>query len=277
MATEQTPHLPHSQHRDLDYKSYLRLEELLSLQCPLANPECHDETLFIVVHQVFELWFRLILHEIDRVFALLDHDDVLESARIMRRLTAIVRLFIPKLSVLETMIPSDFIQFRDLLKPASGFQSFQFREIEFASGLKDRKYIGMFRDDPHATEQLEKRFAEPSLWDRFVALLRRRGFDVPDEAAQQKAIVSIYRKEGDHDLRMLCEAMIEYDEMFSLWREHHVRMAQRMIGSKPGTGQRLVESTYGKAGPMGTMGVEYLAQTLTKKFFPLLWTSRTEM
>ncbi len=262
---------------DLTYKGYLHLDELLNLQRPLAKPECHDETLFIIVHQVFELWFRLILHEIDKLFDLLENDDVLESERLIRRLTSIVRLFIPKLSVLETMIPSDFIQFRNLLRPASGFQSVQFREIEFASGLKDKKYIGMFRDDSEATARLEKRLAEPAIWDHFVRLLKRRGCQVDDEASLKNGIVEIYRRGGAHDLRMLCEAMIEYDEMFSLWREHHVRMAQRMIGSKAGTGQQLVEEAYGTAGPMGTMGVEYLAQTLSKKFFPLLWAARTEM
>jgi tryptophan 2,3-dioxygenase len=262
---------------DLDYKKYLRLDELLNLQHTLAKPDCHDETLFIIVHQVFELWFRLILHEIDKIFELLDSDDVLESERLIRRLTSIVRLFIPKLSVLETMIPSDFIQFRDLLKPASGFQSVQFREIEFASGLKDRKYMGMFRHDPAATARLEKRLTEPTMWDRFVELLRRSKFQTGDESSLQQTIVEIYRPDGDHKLRMLCEAMIEYDEMFSLWREHHIRMAQRMIGSKPGTGQSIIHSTYGKAGPMGTIGVEYLAQTLSKKFFPILWAARTRM
>jgi tryptophan 2,3-dioxygenase len=262
---------------DLTYNGYLKLNELLRLQQPLAKPECHDETLFIIVHQVFELWFRLALHEIDKVLDLLAHDDVLESARLIRRLTAIVRLFIPKLSVLETMIPSDFIQFRDLLKPASGFQSVQFRELEYAGGLKDRKYIAIFRGDPEATARLERRYVQPSIWDQFVGLLKRRGFDVDNESAQQQAVVGIYRKDGDHSLRMLCEAMIEYDEMVSLWREHHIRMAQRMIGSKPGTGQQLVESIYGKTGPMGTHGVEYLSQTLTKKFFPVLWAARSEM
>src|SRR2546430_722132 len=117
MATDRHP-LP-----ELDYKGYLRLADLLELQCPLADPGCHDEMLFIVTHQVFELWFHLMIHEIDHVFALLDSGDTLESERLLRRLTAIVRLFIPKLSVLETMIPSDFIKFRDLLKPASGFQN----------------------------------------------------------------------------------------------------------------------------------------------------------
>ena len=262
---------------DLDYKGYLKLDELLSLQHPLADPATHDETLFIIVHQVFELWFRLMLHEIDKIEELLDQDDVLESDRLIRRLTSIVRLFIPKLSVLETMIPSDFVQFRDLLKPASGFQSSQFREIEFASGLKDTRYLGMFRSDAQATAKLEARLAQPTIWDRFVALLKRGGYKVDDETSQTQAIIQIYHRGGDHKLRSLCEAMIEYDEMFSLWREHHVRMAQRMIGSKEGTGQAGVQSMYGKAGPMGSIGVEYLSQTLNKKFFPLLWTARTGM
>jgi tryptophan 2,3-dioxygenase len=261
----------------LDYKGYLQLDELLKLQQPIAEPPAHDETLFIVVHQVFELWFRLLLHEIDRVFNLLDHDDVIESERLTRRLTSIVRLFIPKLSVLETMLPSDFIQFRDRLRPASGFQSVQFREIEFASGLKDRKYLSIFKDDPDATARLERRFAEPAFWDHFIGLLERQGYSVGSEEAQRQAIVSIYKSEGSHALRILCEAMIEYDEMFSLWREHHVRMAQRMIGSKPGTGQGTMETLYGKGSPMGTIGVDYLIQTLTKRFFPVLWAARTEM
>jgi tryptophan 2,3-dioxygenase len=262
---------------DIDYKKYLKLDELLRLQQPLAEPPHHDETLFIIVHQVFELWFRLALHEIDKIRELLDEGDILESERLFRRLTSIVRLFIPKLSVLETMIPSDFVQFRDLLKPASGFQSVQFREIEFASGLKDRRYLGMFRDDAEATARLEARLAQPSVWDGFLALLKRSEFEVGDEISQKLAIVQIYRRIGDQRLRGLCEAMIEYDEMFSLWREHHVRMAQRMIGSKAGTGQAVIDSMYGKAGPMGSMGVDYLAQTLTKKFFPILWAARTEM
>src|SRR5215471_1882078 len=159
----------HNTPEDLDYKGYLHLSSLLDLQQTLANPECHDEMLFIVIHQVFELWFRLMIHEIDQIFVLLDRDDPLESERLIRRLTSIVRLFIPKLSVLETMVPSDFVQFRDLLKPASGFQSVQFREIEFASGLKDRRFLGIFHNDTVATARLEARLARPTIWDRFIA------------------------------------------------------------------------------------------------------------
>src|SRR5438876_6154955 len=176
---------------DLDYKGYLKLDELLKLQHPLADPPTHDETLFIIVHQVFELWFKLVLHEIDKIFEMLDNDDVIESERLIRRLTSIIRLFIPKLSVLETMMPSDFIQFRDRLRPASGFQSVQFREIEFAAGLKDRKYFGMFKDDPAATARLERRFNAPAFWDHFVGLLNRQGYNADNEEAQRGAIVEI--------------------------------------------------------------------------------------
>src|SRR5262245_9084494 len=203
MATDQnTAH-------DLDYKGYLNLSKLLELQRPLASPPCHDEMLFIIIHQVFELWFRLMIHEVDQVLALLKAGDALESERLIRRLTSIVRLFIPKLSVLETMIPSDFIQFRDLLKPASGFQSVQFREVEFASGLKEPRYLGMFRSDPDATARLNNRLNEPTLWDAFIKVLEERGFGVHDESSQIRAIVTIYRGGSNHDLRMLCEAMIE--------------------------------------------------------------------
>src|SRR5947207_9823653 len=183
---------------DLDYKGYLKLDELLKLQQPLADPPSHDETLFIIVHQVFELWFKLALHEIDKIFEMLDQGDVIESERLIRRLTSIIRLFIPKLSVLETMMPSDFIQFRDRLRPASGFQSVQFREIEFACGLKDRKYLGMFKNDPAAAARLEKRLTEPAFWDHFIALLYRRGYRTDTEESQRQGIVSIYKRDGEH-------------------------------------------------------------------------------
>ncbi len=260
----------------LTYERYLKVPELLELQKPLANPASHDEMLFIISHQVFELWFRLMLHELSLILSLLDEGDIREPERLLRRLTATVRLFIPKLTVLETMIPSDFIEFRDNLKPASGFQSRQFREIEYICGSRDHRYLAMFADHPEARRRLEARLREPSLWDRFVNLLDGRGFSVETEDEQESAIVEIYINPEHHELKILCEAMIEYDEMFSLWREHHVRMAQRMIGRKAGTGQNLVETAFGQ-GPLGTMGVEYLTQTLNKRFFPLLWAARTRM
>ncbi len=260
----------------LTYESYLKIKELLDLQTPLAQPESHDEMLFIISHQVFELWFRLILHELERIVRLIKADEPREADRLLRRVTDTVRLFIPKLSVLETMIPSDFIKFRDNLMPASGFQSRQFREIEFICGARDIRYIEMFAGTPATRERLQARMDEPSLWDHFLGMLEGRGFDVADEESQETAVARIYGDPKQLDLRLLSEAMIEYDEMFSLWREHHVRMAQRMIGSKPGTGQTLVEAAFG-TGPLGTMGVEYLARTVSKRFFPVLWAARTRM
>lgn len=262
---------------DLTYGGYLGLDGLLSLQKPLSKPSAHDELQFIVAHQTFELWFRLILHEIDAVFAHLAADRTLEAARLIRRIRAIVRCFFPALDVLETMVPSDFLAFRDLLKPASGFQSWQFREIEVACGLKDERYLRIFESIPAAGRALRARFEAPSLWDAVVAHLGRRGFRVNDEPAQRASVVRVYREAGHPECRALFEALIELDEDFQLYREHHVRMAERMIGHKPGTGVKTVAESLGYAGPMGTQGVGYLRSTLQKKFFPVLWSARTEM
>ncbi len=258
---------------ELTYASYLKLHELLRLQEPLSRPASHDEMQFIVVHQAFELWFKLMLHEIDTIFRLFEARDVREAERLFHRLNRIVEVFIQQLEVIETMVPSDFVKFRDLLRPASGFQSWQFREIEFASGVRDERYLRLFEGEPGVRERLEARLRAPALWDGFAAMLRASGFDAADEGA----IVLVYTDGRHHDLRMLCEAMIEYDELFQLWREHHVRMAERMIGAKPGTGEKAGSYALGQTGPLGTHGVEYLRSTLGRKFFPLLWDARTRM
>jgi tryptophan 2,3-dioxygenase len=255
------------------YASYLGLPRLLALQRPLSRPPSHDEMQFIVVHQIFELWFKLMLHEIDALFLLLRRRDVREAERLFRRLNRILEVFIKQLEVLETMVPSDFVKFRDLLKPASGFQSWQFREIEFAGGVRDPRYLRLFGRQPAVMARLSARLGGPTLWDAFAGMLRACGF----HAADENAIVAIYREGRHHDLRMLCEAMIEYDELFQLWREHHVRMAERMIGSKPGTGAKVGGYALGRAGPLGTHGVGYLRTTLARKFFPVLWDARTRM
>lgn len=262
---------------DITYASYLRVKDLLRLQQPVSSPAIHDEMHFIVVHQAFELWFKLALHEADTIAASLREGRLHEAAHLFKRINAIVRLFQPMVTVIETMTPSDFLKFRDLLKPASGFQSFQFRELEFLSGVRDERYVKMFDDDPESQERLRRRLQEPTLWDHFLETLRRRGLDVKDEASQRAAVLRIYREDALADLRALCELMIEYDELFSLWREHHVRMAERMIGRKPGTGLKTVEYSFGATRSFGTQGVEYLATTVTKRFFPLLWQARTEL
>ncbi|MEO6834780.1 MAG: tryptophan 2,3-dioxygenase family protein [Candidatus Tumulicola sp.] len=246
----------------MSYGSYLKVDDLLALQRPLSQPEHHDEMLFIIIHQVYELWFKLVLHELEATMAAMDRDDLLRVAKHFRRIHTIQRLLEQQIDILETMTPQEFNQFRDNLNPASGFQSVQFREIEFACGLRRTdvlKYIEL--DDVHRA-RLERRMAEPSLYDHAKGLLRRRGFAVDSPEALVESYRQIYTKEGTYyDLHLLLEDLIEFDERLLLWRGRHVRMVERMIGLKKGTG--------------GSLGVAYLARTLGDKLFPELWDVRT--
>ena len=246
----------------LSYGSYLHVEDLLSLQRPLSQPQHHDEMLFIVIHQVYELWFKQLLHELEGAMRAMDRDDLLRVAKQFRRIHTIQRLLEQQVDILETMTPQEFNQFRDNLNPASGFQSVQFREIEFACGLRKTdvlKYIEL--DDVHRA-RLERRMAEPSLYDHAKDLLRRRGFAVDSSDALVESFRQIYTEEERYyDLHLLLEDLIEFDERLLLWRGRHVRMVERMIGHKRGTG--------------GSSGVEYLARTLDDRLFPELWTVRT--
>ena len=252
------------------YGDYLKVRELLELQKPLSTPQHHDEMLFIVIHQVFELWFREMIHEIGAVMEALKADRIRRATRLFRRLIEIQRVLLQQIAVLETMTPVDFNKFRDLLNPASGFQSWQFRELEFLSGMKSRAYLSLPGVDKTIRAVLERRLAEPSLADGFDDVLRQRSFDLPGEGDETlgpkriQALKIIYDRNEEHDdLYQLCEAMIEYDENFQLWRYHHIRMVERMIGRKPGTG--------------GSEGVGYLATTLDKRCFPDLWEVRTHL
>jgi tryptophan 2,3-dioxygenase len=252
----------------LTYGSYLKIPELTGLQVPQSEPPQHDELLFIIVHQVYELWFKQLLHELDAVRAHLDQNEPLSAQRLLRRCIEIERVLIQQLSVLETMTPNDFLTFRDHLMPASGFQSAQFRGLESASGLKDARVLEHYPHESLERKGLETRLAAPTIIDAFYGLLRRRGFDLPDGDAQKDArigeLLRIYQKPDDHyDLFLLAEALVEYDEVFTLWRQHHVVMVERMIGSKPGTG--------------GSEGVAYLRTTLGRKFFPELWELRSNL
>lgn len=261
----------------LSYGGYLRVPQLLALQELRSDPPRHDETLFIVIHQVYELWFKQLLHEIDAVVRRMDADDVLGAGRLMRRCIEIQRVLVAQIKVLETMTPVDFLSFRDHLRPASGFQSAQFREIEFASGLKEPKMVERCGADDEARARLEARLAAPSLEDAFHALLRRRGFRVPttpadadparreaEHDARVDELVRLYRESERHaDLFLLAEALIEYDEMFLLWRVRHVQMVERVIGGAPGTG--------------GSSGAGYLRSTTGRRFFPELWEIRTRL
>src|SRR3954471_19603345 len=259
----------------LSYNKYLRVAELIDLQTCLSSPAQHDELLFITVHQAYELWFKQILHEIDAAILLMKEDRAGEAAQSLRRVVEIEKLLVMQIHILETMSPVRFLGFRDELNPASGFQSMQFREIEFSSGLKNERIMREFAADDFARQRLEARMQKPSLSDAFFALLRRSGFDTPgvdtprddqerrtNHSKRQRAIVEVLtHPEKLYKEYQLAEVLLEHDEYFSLWRSHHIKMVERMVGTKPGTG--------------GSEGVGYLKSTLDKKFFPELWEART--
>jgi tryptophan 2,3-dioxygenase len=261
----------YGQNAPLSYNKYLRVPELIDLQTCLSSPAHHDELLFITVHQAYELWFKQILHEIDATLSLMDKDRAAEAALAMRRVVEIDKLLIAQIHILETMSPINFLGFRDELNPASGFQSMQFREIEFSSGLKDERILKEFAADKFAHSRLQARTKAPSLGEAFFTLLRRHGFDAPadDESNSNKnkrtgAVVEILtHPEKLYKEYQLAEALLEHDEYFSLWRSHHIKMVERMVGTKRGTG--------------GSEGIGYLRTTLDKKFFPELWEARTHL
>jgi tryptophan 2,3-dioxygenase len=252
----------------LSYNKYLRVPELIELQTLLSSPAHHDELLFITVHQAYELWFKQILHEIDATIQLMNENRAAAAASALRRVIEIEKLLIQQIHILETMTPISFLGFRDELNPASGFQSMQFREIEFSSGVKDERILREFAGDDFAHKRLQARKNAPSLGDTFFALLGRRGFDAPggEDAKDRRvqAIVEILTHfETRNEEFQLAEALLEHDEWFSLWRSHHIKMVERMVGTKRGTG--------------GSEGVGYLRTTLEKKFFPELWEARTHL
>jgi len=270
----------------LSYNRYLKVPELIRLQEPQSDPPHHDEILFIIIHQAYELWFKLILHELDTVAQLLD-----EAARVgpgvagrrclrraafyLRRVTAVQRLLAEQIHILSTMSPRDFLGFRNHLNPASGFQSGQFREIEFLAGLRSAELLEHFTNEPEVRAALERRLAEPALGDRFYAVLRAWGYHLPQPpagadpqtvaAAEQQRLQELTQLFSDdehhHELREVAEQLVEFDEYLALWRLNHVQVVERQIGFKRGTG--------------GSSGVAYLVGTLGKRAFPDLWKMRT--
>lgn len=259
----------------LTYRSYLGLDGLLRLQRLQSKPPAHDELQFIIVHQVYELWFKLLIYEIEAAIDLLSRGELKETTWIFRRLIEIERVMIQQLQVIETMTPTSFLRFRNLLAPASGFQSPQFREVEFLSGAKDERFLkvheGPFR------KRLAERLNQTTLWDALLKTLKRRGFSTKTDADVLKALVEVYSDPSFYDLYRLCESMIEYDELFSAWRQRHALMAERMIGAKPGTGAGHVDPTLGTHGKFASAGVHYLKAVANKRFFPLLWDARTHL
>ncbi|MDQ2864874.1 MAG: tryptophan 2,3-dioxygenase family protein [Candidatus Eremiobacteraeota bacterium] len=248
----------------VSYGSYLRVSDLLELQNPLSSPAHHDELLFIVIHQVYELWFKQLLHELHAIMAAIDRDDLLRVTKYFRRIHTIQRLLEAQVDILETMSPQEFNAFRDNLNPASGFQSIQFRELEFMCGVRRLETLAHIEMTPDERARLEHHLDEPSLYERVKALLGRRGFAVATSEEIVESFRRIYMGEDRYyDLYLLLEELIELDERFLLWRSRHVRMVERMIGFKKGTG--------------GSSGADFLTRTLSYKFFPELWEVRTHL
>jgi tryptophan 2,3-dioxygenase len=246
----------------LTYGTYLRLPELLGQQLPLVDPPVHDELLFITVHQVYELWFKQLLHELVAARESMDADEIWLARHLLRRAHVIERLLVSQIDVIETMTPQDFPQFRAALAPASGLQSVQFRELEFLSGAKDHRFVPRFRSlTPAERERLARRLAEPSLWDAYLSLLRRRGLVVSDETQIRDSLLIIARdRAGYDDLWQLAESLLAHDEVCALWRARHVQMVERQIGTKSGTG--------------GSTGAPYLHRRVPLRYYPLLWELR---
>ncbi len=261
--------------KSLTYASYLRVDELLNLQTPKSDgphgPE-HDEMLFIVIHQVYELWFKQILYEIDFLSTLLRTNEPARASHVTRRVLAILKTVVAQLDVLETMTPLEFNSFRNFLESASGFQSAQFRELEFAFGYKRETVFHNYEEDSAGRRHLEARYKQPGLWDAFLSYLSLNGYPVPDDQLQrdvtqpivpssiiQSILIDVYRQ--NVTVSNICENLVDMDEGFQEWRYRHSKMVERTIGYKAGTG--------------GSSGAGYLASTI-KPFFPDLWTIRSK-
>jgi tryptophan 2,3-dioxygenase len=252
------------------YWEYLKLDELLELQQRLG--EEHDEMLFIVIHQSYELWFKEMLHEIDYLQALLDKKDLPRAFHTFKRILTILKMMVAKIDILETMTPLEFLTFRERLESGSGFQSAQFRELEFVLGHKRRRAVDHYADGSPARQRLERRYKAVTLWDSFARFLDACGYNVPTEVLErdvtqpvvanpnmQRALIDVYK--SDASLANLCERMVDLDEGVQEWRYRHVKMVERTIGTKMGTG--------------GSAGADYLKTTLMRPLFPDLWEIRT--
>jgi tryptophan 2,3-dioxygenase len=256
----------------LTYSSYLALEEVLAAQRPRSAE--HDELLFIVIHQVYELWFKQLLHEGAHLQRCLEDGDTPRSLHTLKRILTILKTIVAQIDVLETMTPREFLGFRDQLAAASGFQSAQFRELEALLGRRDTGVLRQYEPDSPEQRRIAAAMARPSLFDSFVRYLDRQGYDVPAAALErdvsqpvepsadvQGAVLAAYGDDGQ--AAQVCERMIDFDEGLMEWRYRHVQMVRRTIGDKRGTG--------------GSPGARYLATTLLRPAFPDLWAVRTEL
>ncbi|MGQ0844707.1 MAG: tryptophan 2,3-dioxygenase family protein [Sporichthyaceae bacterium] len=262
--SEATPRSFGEEGARLTYGSYLQIPTLLSAQRPLADPPAHDELLFITVHQVYELWFQQLLHELEAVRAAMFDGRLWLARHLLGRVDAIERVLIEQVAVLETMTPQDFLLFRARLAPASGFQSVQFREIEFLSGAKDPDYLDRFVGLTAAERaRLERRLTEPSLWDGYLYVLATRGLPTGDADLTSSLLTVARDRDGYGAEWELAEALLAHDANAWMWRSRHVVMVERQIGTRSGTG--------------GSSGGPYLRGRLPLRYFPHLWTLRDEL
>jgi tryptophan 2,3-dioxygenase len=258
----------------LTYSRYLKIRELLSLQQPRSDEPEHDEMLFIIIHQTYELWFKQILHEIDYAKTLLAQNDAPRVLHTLKRILTILKTLVGQVDILETMTPLEFLSFRDYLESASGFQSFQFRELEFVLGHKRISTVRHYPGESLGRAKLENRYIQDTLWDCFLHFLAREGYGVPADQLERDVMQPVAANEGVQAILIdiyrhnplladVCERLVDLDEGLQEWRYRHVKMVERTIGTKQGTG--------------GSSGVGYLQTTLNQPLFPDLWAIRTQL
>jgi tryptophan 2,3-dioxygenase len=252
------------------YSDYLRLDQLLSAQQPRSNE--HDEMLFIVIHQIYELWFKQLLHELGKLQAQLESGGTTHAMRTLRRTLAILKIVVAQLDVLETMTPTQFTRFRGWLGTSSGFESSQFRELEAVLGRRDPMMVAQYGEGSPERERIDAAMSRSSLFDSFLRYLVGQGYDVPADmrdrdvsqpieasAELQQVLKKVY--DDDTDATAVCELLVDLDEGMQEWRYHHVKMVERTIGARRGTG--------------GSAGATYLRTTLGNPTFPDLWAMRS--
>lgn len=256
---------------DLTYTSYLKLDQLLTLQEPRSHPAEHDEMLFIITHQAYELWFKLQLHELDKIKRDFLDNHLYGAIATLKRVRTIMKVMVEQIDILETLTPMSFNSFRDRLETASGFQSSQFREFEFVLGYKRKDMLKYQPSGTPAFDRLVHRLHEPSVVDCFYVFLEQHGVAIPDELRQrditlpsipnetvEEGVLRLYKSQPD--LEILFELMTDFDEGFQEWRYRHIKLVERSIGSKKGTG--------------GSLGVDFLKKSLFHPVFHDLWAIR---
>ncbi|MFI6074486.1 tryptophan 2,3-dioxygenase [Actinoplanes sp. NPDC051343] len=262
---------------NLSYGRYLHLDEILHAQHPVSVPEHHDELLFILQHQTSELWLKLVLHELQAVLRQLAKDELRPALKGLARVKHIQRTLTEQWSVLATLTPSEYAEFRSFLGTSSGFQSYQYRAVEFTLGNKDRRMLSIFNDEPDARAMLVEALEAPSVYDEFLRYLARHGHDVPVELLQRDVtlpyafnedLVPVFKRiysdpEQFWGAYEACEELVDLEENFQLWRFRHLKTVERTIGFKRGTG--------------GSSGVKFLRDALDLTFFPELYAVRTEI